>query len=74
MYGKDIVEGTFKKLYLNGEIEFEDIDNFVYEWGIRNIDMSLKDFLGIDEVEEDAYVTIGEEELLKLLDKQKASS
>lgn len=74
MHGKDIIEGTFKKMYLNNEIEFEDIDDFVYEWGIRDLDMSLKDFLGIDEVEEDAYVTIGEEELLKLLDKQKTNS
>ena len=61
----------FKELYLAGEIEFEDIDDFVYEWGMSEENCTLREYLGLSEEEEDAWVNIGDEELYSLLQEQK---
>ena len=61
----------FKELYLAGEIEFEAIDDYTYEWGEGEEDCTLREYLGLNEEEEDAWVSVGEEALYQLLEQQK---
>lgn len=62
---------TFKELYLAGEIPFEAIDDYSYEWGMSDEERTLAQYLGLSAEEEDAWVSVGEEALLELLDAQK---
>ena len=62
---------TYKERYLAGEIEFEEIDDYSYEWGISDDDRTLAQYLGLNEEEEDAWVSISEDALRELLDKQR---
>ena len=62
---------TYKELYLAGEIEFEEIDDYSYEWGMSDDLRPLAQYLGLNEEEEDAWVSIGEDALRNLLDKQR---
>ena len=62
---------TFKELYLAGEIPFEAIDDYSYEWGMSDDERTLAQYLGLSAEEEDAWVSVGEEALLELLDAQK---
>lgn len=62
---------NFKEKYLAGEIEFEEIDDYVYDWGMDESAGTLRDYLGLNEEEEDAWVSVGEEALKELLDRQK---
>lgn len=61
-------EKTFKELYLNHEIEFEAIDDYVYDWGMSDETCTLREYLGLNEEEEDIWVSVGEEALRELLD------
>ncbi len=65
-------EKKFKELYLSGEIEFEDIDIYSERWGMSDNMSTLREYLGLNEEEEDAWISIGEDELRHLLDEQKA--
>lgn len=67
------MEGTkkFKERYLAGEIEFEAIDDYSYEWGMSDEECTLAQYLGLNAAEEDAWVSESEEALLELLDAQK---
>lgn len=60
---------TFKELYQAGKIEFEEIDEYCYQWGMSEDDRTLAAYLGLNAEEEDAWVSIGEEALRELLDK-----
>ena len=62
----------FKERYLAGEIEFEAIDDYSYEWGMSDEECTLAQFLGLNAEEEDAWVSESEEALLALLDAQKS--
>ena len=62
---------SFKELYLAGEIEFEAIDDYSYEWGMSDDERTLAQFLGLNAEEEDAWVSESEDALRELLDKQK---
>lgn len=64
-------EKTFKERYLAGEIPFEEIDEYSFQWGMSDEDRTLCEFLGLNEEEEDAWVTIGEDALWDMLDQQK---
>ena len=66
-----LLEKKFKELYLAGEIEFEAIDDYSYEWGMCDEDCTLREYLGLSEEEEDAWVSIGEDALFELLEKQR---
>lgn len=59
---------TFKELYQEGEIEFEAIDDYSYEWGMSEDERTLAQYLGLNAEEEDAWVSIGEDALRELLD------
>lgn len=62
---------NYKERYLAGEIEFEAIDDYSYEWGMGDDPRTLAQYLGLNEEEEDAWVSIGEDALRELLDRQK---
>lgn len=62
---------TYKEHYLAGEIEFEEIDQYSYQWGMSDDERTLAQYLGLNAEEEDAWVSIGEEALKGLLDKQR---
>lgn len=62
---------TFKELYLAGKIEFEAIDDYSFEWGNSDDPRTLAQFLGLNAEEEDAWVSVSEDALRELLDKQK---
>lgn len=62
---------TYKELYLAGEIEFEAIDDYSYEWGMSDDERTLAQYLGLNADEEDAWVSVSEDALKELLDKQK---
>lgn len=61
----------FKERYLAGEIAFEAIDDYSYEWGMSDAECTLAQYLGLNAEEEDAWVSESEEALLALLDAQK---
>lgn len=62
---------NFKEKYLAGEIPFEAIDYYSYEWGMGDDERTLAQYLGLNAQEEDAWISIGEDALIELLDKQK---
>lgn len=61
----------FKEQYLAGEIDFEEIDDFSYVWGMSDEECTLAQYLGLDAEEEDAWVSQSEEALREMLDAQK---
>ena len=65
------MEKKFKELYLAGEIEFEAIDDYSYEWGMSDEERTLAQYLGLNAEEEDAWVSESEDALRVLLDAQK---
>ncbi|MGL5259110.1 MAG: hypothetical protein ACRC7V_03275 [Lachnospiraceae bacterium] len=68
------MKNTFKEKYLNGEIDFYEIDEYIETWGMDEIEGSLRTYIGITEQEEDAWINIGDEELKTILDSQKNNS
>ena len=65
------MERKFKELYLAGEIEFEEIDEYSYQWGMSDEECTLAQYLGLNADEEDAWVSESDEALQAMLDKQK---
>jgi len=65
------MERNFKELYLAGEIDFEAIDDYSYEWGMSDTELTLARYLGLNADEEDAWVSDSEDALRELLDRQK---
>lgn len=65
------VEKTFKERYLMGEIEFEEIDDYSYRWGMSDVEMTLREYVGLNAEEEEAWISTGEEALQEILDTQK---
>lgn len=61
---------NFKEKYQAGEVEFEEIDDYVWEWSNREDDLTLARFLGLSEEEEAAWIDEGEEALRQLLDQK----
>lgn len=61
----------FKERYLAGEIEFEAIDDYSYEWGMSDEECTLAQYLGLNAEEEDAWVSESDEALQELLDAQR---
>ena len=62
---------TYKELYITGEIEFEEIDDYSYRWGMSDDERTLAQYLGLNAEEEDAWVSVGEDALKELLDQQR---
>jgi hypothetical protein len=64
------MEKKFKALYLAGEVTFEEIDAFTEKWGLTDNEMTLREYLGLNALEEDAWISISDEALKELLDKE----
>lgn len=65
-------EKKFKERYLAGEIDFEEIDDYSQAWGFSDTTDTLREYLGLNVEEEDAWVNISDEALKELLDRQRA--
>ena len=65
------MEKKFKEKYLAGELAFEEIDDYSQEWGFSDTTDTLREYLGLNAEEEDAWVSVGDEALKDLLDQQK---
>lgn len=61
----------FKEKYLSGEIEFEEIDDYIEEWNGSDELISLREYLGLNGEEEDIWIDQSDEALKEVLDKQK---
>ena len=62
----------FRELYLAGEVPFEAIDDYSYEWGMSDdTEETLAQYLGLTDEEEDAWVSVSEDALKELLDRAK---
>jgi len=62
----------FKEAYLMGKLEFEDIDDYIEEWGeLEGDDRTLREFLGLTVEEEDAWIDEGDDALKAMLEKQR---
>ena len=59
---------NFKERYLAGEIEFEEIDDYVDEWNNSDDIRTLAQFLGL---EEDVWIDEGDDALYELLEQQR---
>ncbi len=66
-----MVEKTFKEKYIAGEVEFEEIDDYSQEWGLHDDSMTLREYLGLNAEEEDVWISVSDEALKELLDKQR---
>ena len=66
-----MTEKKFKEKYLAGEIAFEEIDDYSQDWGFSEEPVTLREYLGLNEEEEAAWVCVGDVALRELLDRQK---
>ena len=57
---------NFKERYLAGEIEFEEIDDYVDEWNNSDDTRTLAQFLGLNEEEEDVWIDEGDDALYEM--------
>lgn len=65
------MEKKFKELYLAGEVEFEAIDDYSFEWGNSDTLETLREYLGLNAEEEDIWISESDEALKEMLDQQK---
>ena len=68
------MEKKFKERYLDGEITFEEIDDYVDTWNNCDEPCSLREYLGLNAEEEDVWIEDSDEALQELLDRQKRGS
>lgn len=61
----------FKERFLAGEIEFEEIDDYIVEWNNSDTTDTLAVFLGLNGEEEAVWIDESDEALKNLLEKQK---
>lgn len=62
---------NFKQRYLAGEIEFEEIDEYIMNWNFSDTTETLAMYLGLNEEEEDVFISVSEEALEEMLAKQR---
>ena len=62
---------TFKEKYLAGELEFEEIDDYIARWNESDDTRTLREYLGLNVEEEDVWIDDSDEALKEMLDKQK---
>lgn len=64
------MDKKFKERYLLGEIEFEEIDEYINNWNESEEPCSLSEYLGLNSEEEELWIDESEEALRELLDSQ----
>ncbi len=62
---------TFKEKYLEGKIEFEEIDDYIETWNNSDDEQTLARFLGLNAEEEDVWIENSDEALKEMLDKER---
>ena len=62
---------NFKERYLAGEIEFEEIDDYVDEWNNSDDIRILAQFLGLNVEVEYVWIDEGDDALYELLEQQR---
>ncbi len=62
---------TFKEKYLEGEVEFEDIDDYIEAWGMSDDERTLAKYLGFNADEEDIWIEQSDDALKEMLDFEK---
>ena len=62
----------FKELYLAGEVELEEIDRFVGQWNFSDETCTLREYLGLNEEEEDVWISDSDEALFEMLETQRS--
>lgn len=62
---------NFKESYLAGEIEFDEIEEYISKWNRSDEIRTLAVFLGLNEEEEAAWIDDSDEALQEMLDEQK---
>jgi hypothetical protein len=65
------MDKNFKELYLAGEIEFDEIHRYTSRWNHSDDERTLREYLGLNEEEEDVWIEVSDEALEELLEKQK---
>lgn len=63
----------FKERFLAGEIEFEEIDDYIVEWNNSDTTETLAKFLGLNGEEEAVWIDESDDALKIMLEKQKMS-
>jgi hypothetical protein len=61
----------FKEKFLAGEIEFEEIDDYIVEWNNSDTPETLAKFLGLNGEEEAVWIDESDDALKNMLEKQK---
>ena len=64
---------TFKEKYLAGEIEFEEIDDYIEIWNNMDDERTLAQFLGLNAEEEDLWIEDSDEALKAHLDQERGN-
>ncbi len=62
---------NFKEKFLAGELEFEQIDDYIVEWNNSDTTETLAKFLGLNGEEEAVWIDESDDALKNLLEKQK---
>jgi hypothetical protein len=65
------MDKKFKELYLDGEIEFDEIHRYISRWNNSDEECTLREYLGLNAEEEDVWIDVSDEALQEMLDKQK---
>lgn len=65
---------TFRELYINGDIDFEEIDDFIDRWNRSDDERTLAQFLGLTAEEEDVWIDVSDEALQEMLDAAKKNA
>jgi len=65
---------NFKEAYLAGEIEFDEIHKYTSRWNFSDDLRSLREYLGLNEEEEDVWISDSDEALEELLQTQRKDS
>lgn len=61
----------FKERFLAGEIEFEEIDDYIVEWNNSDTKETLAKFLGLNGEEEAVWIDESDDALKNVLEKLK---
>ena len=62
---------NFKELYIAGEIEFDEIEDYIANWNKSDETRTLAVYLGLNGEEEAVWIDVSDDALQEMLDKQK---
>ena len=62
---------NFKEKYLAKELEFQEIDKYIEEWGNSDSELTLAKYLGLTEAEEAVWIDESDEALEEMLAAQR---